>query len=170
MTNYDDIYLKKDNHIIQLRIIFGYSGDTKAVESEYNGRIFTNNHDVDDFSSRYHELKDAGYEEVQMYTSFSWDVYGNKIRYCEFEQKGELNMDNKRMTEIGDEVDRLNEDERLFVLWMLLPCYKDLLDEYRKNTLKDIPETVADVMAEYMMAEHERVVDQMRECLTHEIF
>ena len=76
----------------------------------------------------------------------------------------------ERLKAIANELDNLTEDERLFALWMLLPCYKDLLKEYRKNTLKDTPETVADVMAEYMMAEHERVVGQMRECLTHEIF
>ena len=84
MTNFDDIYLKKENHVIELRIVFGENYDTRTIESEYNGRIFTNNHDIADFNKRYHELRDAGYEEVQMYTSYSYKN-GEKIRKYNFE-------------------------------------------------------------------------------------
>lgn len=83
MTNFDDVYMKKADHVIQLRIVFG-DKDSRTIESEYNGRIFTNNHDVNDFSNRYHELKDAGYEEVQIYTSYSYKN-GEKIRKYNFE-------------------------------------------------------------------------------------
>lgn len=83
MTNYDDIYLKKENHVIGLRIVFGENYDTRTIESEYNGKIFTNSHDIPDFDNRYHELKNAGYEEVQMCTSYSYKN-GEKIRKYNF--------------------------------------------------------------------------------------
>ena len=64
MTNYDDTYMKKDESIIKLRIIFT-EDSTRDTEATWNGRIFTGEHDVD-FDKRYHELKDAGYREAQM--------------------------------------------------------------------------------------------------------
>lgn len=64
MTNYDDVYMKKDESIIKLRIIFT-EDSTRDTEATWNGRIFTDEHDVD-FKKRYYELKDAGYREAQM--------------------------------------------------------------------------------------------------------
>lgn len=64
MTNYDDTYMKKDESIIKLRIIFT-EDSTRDTEATWNGRIFTGEHDVD-FDTRYHELKEQGYKEAQM--------------------------------------------------------------------------------------------------------
>lgn len=64
MTNYDDTYMKKDESIIKLRIIFT-EDSTRDTEATWNGRIFTGEHDVD-FDTIYHELKEQGYKEAQM--------------------------------------------------------------------------------------------------------
>lgn len=64
MTNYDDTYMKKDESIIKLRIIFT-EDSTRDTEATWNGSRFTGEHEIE-FNARYHELKEQGYKEVQV--------------------------------------------------------------------------------------------------------
>ena len=76
MTNYEDIYMKKDAEVIRLRIIFT-EGSTCDKEYIWDGGKFRDEHDVD-FDTRYHELQEQGYKEAWM----SRDYYG-KARFEE---------------------------------------------------------------------------------------
>lgn len=68
MTNFEDVYMKKETTIIKLRIIFDSNVDK---EYRWDGEKFRGEKNVD-FDARYHELLEDGYKEAWM----SRDYYG----------------------------------------------------------------------------------------------
>jgi len=67
-------------------------------------------------------------------------------------------------TDISDMLDDYSEDDRAFMLWLLLQDYIKSIEEEQKD-YDDSKATVKDYALQVMLAKHKTVAEEMREVL-----